>query len=222
MPRTELLATAFSERAKTADTVDGAVSIADGSLGYLVTDVIDVSRRYFAVLGPNHEKEARLGSLGSQGFLDLYSSNRSLAAQIFGGNGQGADMVLSGQRAVYLDTSASTGDESVRLPTDAIRGTETLDEPGLASKKDTALYDVILPTPRSMISRTITPPADGYVLALGQAAVRIAHTQGTSTDGAIDLSDDGFNFGGAQDVNLQITSNAPSANYSLPAHGSRN
>jgi hypothetical protein len=73
-------------------------------------------------------------------------------------------------------------------------------------------------TVASVLSRTITPPEDGYVLALGQCVARINHTNGTGTSGAIGLSDDGVAFGTAQDVNLQISANAGSGSYSLPAH----
>ena len=73
-------------------------------------------------------------------------------------------------------------------------------------------------TVASVLSRTITPPGGGYVLALGQCVARINHTNGTGTSGAVGLSDDGVAFGTAQDVNLQISANAGSGSYSLPAH----
>jgi hypothetical protein len=109
------------------------------------------------------------------------------------------------------------GDGSVRLPVDAITRNEIGDEPGLASRINTGLT-TLTSTVSSVLSRSITPPADGYVLALAQCVARISHTQGTATSGAAGLSEDGVTFGSAQDVNIQISSNAAGGSYSTPLH----
>jgi hypothetical protein len=47
---------------------------------------------------------------------------------------------------------------------------------------------------------------------------RITHTSGTGTSGAVGLSDDGVNFGTAQDMNVMLASGSPSGSYAIPAH----
>jgi hypothetical protein len=67
-----------------------------------------------------------------------------------------------------------------------------------------------------LVSRSITPPRDGYILALGQISTRITHTVGTATSCVVGLSDDGTSYAYAQDMNIQISSQAPSGQYSIP------
>lgn len=202
MPRTELRSAPFALgalAAQMADSVTGAIDLRRGDQTVLetVNSTSGVRLEFSRVDG--HFPTTYVGTRLGHGILVLYEDT-------------------GGATLRFLLDAGATGNGAANLPANAISNSELEDEPGVASSKDTAIYDVTSATPQSMISRTITPPTDGYVLALGQAAVRILHTQGTFTEGAIGLSDDGVNFGSAQDVNLQITSNAASGNYSFPAH----
>ena len=90
-----------------------------------------------------------------------------------------------------------------------------IDEPGIACNNNTGTMELTGPL-QVLVSRSITPPRDGYILALGQISTRITHTVGTATSCIVGLSDDGTSYAYAQDMNIQISSQAPSGQYSIP------
>jgi len=118
----------------------------------------------------------------------------------------------------FLVDLAASGDASVFLPESGVSSFELQSEPGVAAAVNTNFVTLTSTSPASVISRTITPPASGYILALGQTVCRISHAQGTQTSGAVGLSDDGVNLGTAQDVNVILSNNAASGSYGIPLH----
>ena len=221
LPRTELRATPFALRAQAADTTTGALDIhvasgvnltakgrQDGYPLDLEWGAMDNSR-VSVQLGGSTVGDGRL-MLCSQGNSTFFAMGDNWR------DGSPALYMYGANRNIILDTHFD-GDMSVRLPANAIGSSEINAEPGLASANNTNAI-ALTATAAPVISRTITAPANGFVLALGQSVARITHTSGTPTTGAVGLSDDGVSFGTAQDVNLQIATNAASGAYALPAH----
>lgn len=197
LPRTELRAAPFALRAQAADTVTAGIDIRQGST---------------SVMKANANSQAELS-------LDFYTGGGVLLSGIGADNNGDGELVLfnADHTASMRLSSGQAGDTSVRLPAGSINASELLNEPGLASANNTNFTDLTA-TAASVLSRTITPPASGHVLALGQAVARINHVNGTATSGAVGLSDDGIAFGTAQDVNVIIASGAASGSYGIPVH----
>lgn len=221
MPRTELRAAPFALEAREAGTVTDGISLTED--GVVTLDTNTAPAAGMQLRWHNQLNAADLVFLGASAvdgasFLMLMEGQSDVRWFLDANDGGDPRLFGSGPTQIIDIDLGVVGDGSVQLPRDAVSASEVLDEPGLASNNDTGLTALTSATPASVISRTITPPANGYVLALGQSAIRVTHTQGTSTEGAIGLSDDGTSFGTAQDVNVQISSNAPSGPYAIPAH----
>lgn len=197
LPRTELRATPFALRAQAADSVTVGIDIRQGSVSTIESTLDNQGEMTLTVNNRDGILAARLGADNTgDGVLVLFNFDHTASMRLDSGVG---------------------GDLSVRLPNGSINAVETGSEPGLASATNTG-FTALTGTVSSILSRTITPPADGFVLALGQGVARISHTTGTATSGAIGLSDDGIDFGSAQDVNVIIPAGAPTGSYAVPVH----
>ncbi len=113
------------------------------------------------------------------------------------------------------------GNSSVRLPVDAISSSEILDEPGVAGSSEGTNPVTLDGTLQSVLSRTITCPADGYVIVIGTCQVQVFHTNGATSNADFGVSDSPVLVPGNQDVGLQFPSGAASGTYVLPVtvHG---
>jgi hypothetical protein len=131
-----------------------------------------------------------------------------------GGDVMTGPLVLDG---AVLRVTGVSGDSAVSLPGDAISSPEILDEPGVANATENGVVPLASGM-QSVLSRTLTPPADGYVLAMAGCYLSLAHTTGIDDRGSIGLSDDGITFAVAQDVDFTLPAALPSATYRLPAH----
>lgn len=217
LPRTQLRAAPFALRAQAADSVTAGVHIRKGSVSVLSTQVGIQGETNLHFRSQRDELVAKLGAgLFGEGTLTLQGPGSNFVSILSEFNGA-PRLSLTGPSSSAAITLDETQDNSVRFPIGSISAVESFNEPGLAAANNTGIV-ALTATVASVLSRTITPPEDGYVLALGQCVARINHTNGTGTSGAVGLSDDGVAFGTAQDVNLQISTNAGSGSYSLPAH----
>jgi len=108
---------------------------------------------------------------------------------------------------------AQTGDNSVTLPPDAIANAELLDEPGVASNDRHAEF-ILTGGVDWLTSRTMTAPADGYVLVIATGEVILVHANGTSSSGMFGLSDNSAAFLAVQNI-TQIPSAAPTGTYKV-------
>jgi hypothetical protein len=105
-----------------------------------------------------------------------------------------------------------TGNSSVALPVDAISAAETFDEPGVASETD----DVTLTldgTVQALLSRTITVPASGWVVAIATAQVNLTHVSGTASGAQFGVSMSATTFPANQDMPWNLPAPAPSGSY---------
>lgn len=224
LPRVELQSTLFALRADAADTVTAAIAIKSGGLSTFEVSANPAVVTQLQMIGnfPPFTEYVRLGpaDAGNGSNLTLGSDSGLANAYLDGDYGGGGRLEVHSPGAfidLWANPPGGQGDDTVRLPAGAINATETRNEPGLASAYNSAFVS-LTSTIGSALSRTITPPAGGFVLALGQCVARINHTTGTATNGSVGLSDDGVIFGSAQDVNLLIPAGAASGAYSLPAH----
>ena len=113
-------------------------------------------------------------------------------------------------RSATFDLGQS-GNSSVTLPSDAIASAEILDEPGVASNDRHAEY-ILTGVTDVLTSRTLTVPADGYILAIATGEVISIHVNGTSCSGQFGLSDNPDAFMSVQNL-TQIPSAAPTGTY---------
>ena len=102
------------------------------------------------------------------------------AFTVDGNTGSGARITMAGgTTATVFDTGAS-GTSSVLLPTNAIQDTEILDEAGVSNNASGS--PVSTPTGATVtISRSITAPTDGYVLAIATGELILNHTTGSTS-----------------------------------------
>ncbi|MEM1183523.1 MAG: hypothetical protein AAGI53_00830 [Planctomycetota bacterium] len=118
---------------------------------------------------------------GQAGFVNIPSDSVFFNGFAVDGNylGTGSPFLrMFGNVLTFFDMSAS-GNDAVLLPNDAISANETLDEAGLAFARRIAVVGV--GSPMVIDSRTITPPADGFVVALATAQLFIDHVTGSDT-----------------------------------------
>lgn len=148
------------------------------------------------------EDGARYGFLepdiqGTGGYFMIYDGDGD-GFYVDGNNGFGdayVGIVGSGSWSSFNTEVAGNG--AVALPTDAVSAYEILDEPGVAGASDNSLITLSGPV-ETLLSRTITVPADGYVLVAASAEIEIGH--GASFSGAsfgVSNSSSSFPTGGA-------------------------
>ena len=156
---------------------------------------------------------------------DLGLTTISLDAES-GVNG-GARVALTdgvGSTTIVLDGDA-TGTSAVVVPDGAIDSSEIKDEPGVASTTATAVFNLLDNTVHTLLSRSITTPAGGYVLVIGTVEVRNSHSScdpvGFDQEAYFGVSDVAGSFPPNQAVRLRLPCTTPSGTYSFPVtvHG---
>lgn len=151
---------------------------------------------------------------GEGGYLYVDGSSASgsyIRLQGMGSNSE-ADLTVAGTSDFYV-YAGQTGDGSVVMPADAIGSAEMFDEPGVANAYSnssiTASSD-----PDSILTRTISYPADGYVFAFAWADVFFNHSNGTTSWLNCSINNEGFNvMDYDQNAQAGVSMNAPSGSY---------
>jgi hypothetical protein len=154
---------------------------------------------------------------GVAGDLRLRGGGGAFSAYMSGdwaGSANAWLQLLGASRDIILNTD-SVGDDSVRFPTNAISRGEIEDEPGVASiNSETSL--ALSGAVENILSRTITVPASGYVLAIGTVDCNLSHTTGSSSFMYFGVSDVSATFKATNQFTAWISSNAPSGIYYVP------
>jgi len=117
---------------------------------------------------------------GAGGYMDIRRNAANSGFLVDGnvsGTGEPRVDVIGSTRYAGFDMSA-TGNSSVLLPTDAIAASEMLDEPGLAYQTDGTSLITLDGTTQTLLSRSITAPAAGYVIVIGSVVGQAQHTNG--------------------------------------------
>jgi hypothetical protein len=156
------------------------------------------------------------------GRIKVRDDSGTLTVDIRGGESRPSLTLTGPGSAAVIDLSLS-GDGSVQLPNDAISSIEMLDEPGVASDKNTGLAVTLSVEDAIYVpeSAVIDCPADGYCLVIGTCQVTVPHVNGTGDRLTFGVSDDGAAFPPNQDVSVRIPSNAAegSWDYAVTVHG---
>ncbi len=156
---------------------------------------------------------------GEGGFLGVRRNNSATGFHVDGnyiGSEEPYVAVSGSSRGAYFNMGQS-GDNSVSLPLQSISRSEILDEPGVASAgnangiylSDDASIDVIE-------SRTLTAPADGYVLVIASGYGFINHTYGEQESITIGVSDSTAGFYNNQEIVCKTVNNQPGGYYYYP------
>ncbi len=175
--------------------------------------------------GSEHSVFQPDGSSGGGGYAHLRKNN-SLLGIILDGNYNGTEspkISFLGYVAATFDMS-TTDDASVVLPARSISAFETLEEPGVASAREHYTPATALSMSsgyNTLASKTITTPADGFVLAIGSAQPTISHSNGTDSQAEFGVSDASGSLPENQDCLLMIHSSNPTGVYTFPVtvHG---
>lgn len=131
----------------------------------------------------------------SGGLLRLRKPDGSNGATLAGGGvGLGGSLVLTddiGLPTVTINADQN-GDVAVQVPGSSISAIECLNEPGVANDNASGLVALVAGDVQVVLSRTISVPSNGYVLAIGTAQLEIART-GNPADSVV--------FGVSNDMN---------------------
>ncbi len=127
---------------------------------------------------------------------------------------------VTGAGGSILLLGDNVGDAAVALPNDAVSSLETLDEPGVASATSDALVSWTSGY-KTLLSRTITVPTDGYVLAMAACTQTVFHNAGTADGAEFGVSQVPTSLPANQDQDVSIASSMPSNFYtaSYAPHG---
>jgi len=131
-----------------------------------------------------------------------------------GGTEEPSVEILGSSRSASFQMKES-GDESVVLPNDAISDVEMLDEPGVASDQAGAGGTGLTGGVDILLSRSITVPDSGYVLAIGTVQPQFLHAHDTTSSAKFGVSDESSSFPINQDVDISIPAANPSGLYQL-------
>ena len=129
------------------------------------------------------------------------------------GNSSGEVVVsVNGNASDFTINSGATGNAAVTMTAGAVNSVEIENEAGVASSLSNT-GTTLTTTYASAISRTITCPTAGYVLAIATAQANISHTTGSSSYIEMGVNDVGTTLPLTQDVGYQIPSGSPSGTY---------
>jgi len=162
--------------------------------------------------------------ISGEGVFVSFRRTNSESGFTFDGNymGTGNPLVrIDGASRSMLFNTNNSGDLSVVLPTDAIRDTEIIDEPGVASALEGLNQVQLTGAVDTILSRTITCPASGYCVVIGTCQGQVSHSTGTTSYANFGVSDTASSLPVNQDVLLEYASGAASGTYTAPVtvHG---
>lgn len=152
---------------------------------------------------------------GTGGYFSIYRSASSLGFTIDGNDGTEEPIVtVSGSaRSAKFDMSVS-GDASVALPTSSVNSVEEFNEPGVAEVYANSSLTVGNGI-TTMVSRTITVPDDGYVIAMGMGHAEIDHVAGQDARILYGVNDVSGAFASSQGV-AGVSSSTSTGLYRFP------
>lgn len=180
----------------------------DGTRGGRV-DVRDTANNNVVVtqVDPNGGGQMSIArdSSGSTGFLVDGNAGGSASTRVD----------LTGEaRSIVLDTSVG-GDAAVVLPDGAIDAHEMFDEPGVAERHANSLSTDIDSFVSAALSRTISVPGPGYVLAMGNAEVLVGFVNGSDQGVNVGLSDKNNAFYDGIELSMDIPGGRATGSYNL-------
>ena len=126
----------------------------------------------------------------------------------------GVGITGSSRSAVFrMDQS---DDDSVVLPVNAISSAEMLDEPGVGSANMGTGEHSLTTGYSTILSRSITVPAPGYVLVIGTTQMTAFHTTGSDSRCDFGVSNVAGSIPGEHNMVIEFYRTLPSADYMWP------
>jgi hypothetical protein len=155
---------------------------------------------------------------GSGGYLSVARNTTSLGFRVDGNyNGTGVPKVsIYGTGPSVVFDMSSGGNESVRLPSNAVSRAERLDEPGAAAATHPSSIDLAPGAISILASRTIHAPDDGYVLVIGTCHARAQHVLGVETHVEFGVSTEDASFPANQRLAFYLPATIASGMYISP------
>ena len=140
--------------------------------------------------------------------------SNSIMAEVSGAASGGEIELHDATGADYIKLDGGeTGDNSAVLAVGAVNSQETSNETGLSSNSSSS--DNISSTV-TVVLRTITCPAAGYVLATGTGYLETSHSMGGYSNSQMWLSDSTGYWFAEPVVEFRVSGNAPSGGYEAP------
>ncbi|MBD3179755.1 MAG: hypothetical protein GF417_09200 [Candidatus Latescibacteria bacterium] len=159
---------------------------------------------------------------GEGGYMYIARSTSHPGFSVDGNyNGSNSTVVdIVGEASAMRFNTDVSGKASVVLPADAINSEEVLNEPGVASNGEDN-NTIIGTDPTTILSRSITVPAPGYVLVMAAAQVTIVHTYGAYSRAVFGVSTSSSSLPNNQDLMLGFPDDEESGYYYIPVspHG---
>lgn len=153
---------------------------------------------------------------GTGAFLELFRGQGESGMFFDGNKGGSGEPLLSITGSVQSATfdMSMLDDDSVILPAGAISAGEMFDEPGGASANGNGANS------DTLLTRTITVPSAGLVLAIGTVEVQITHSQSNATLFTLGISRT-TTLPGEQDFETRMSVNLPTGTYKkvVTVHG---
>ena len=202
-PRREMVGASYALYDESGGTGDGfSLDASDGS---------PVDALYVDGLG-----NVGVGTTSPQS--DLHVNNElQVGSTVYSGK---LTVESSSSCASVFDGGAS-GNASVVLPEDAIGSYEILNEPGVSSATEGGGAD-FTGSMQYVGLRSLSPPSDGYVLAIGTVQVAIEHPGGgVSSTVRLGLTDTYPSYPSNQDCYVKVPGDAPAGDYhhTVTVHG---
>jgi hypothetical protein len=99
----------------------------------------------------------------------MYRTTAQEGSQLMFSHGSNKDY---GSNPTVLALTPQSGSDAVQLPDDAVGSSEVLDEPGVARDRRDDVNGIPPQSSLVVASRSIDCPADGFVLAIGEAEIK--------------------------------------------------
>lgn len=149
---------------------------------------------------------------GTGGWISVTNGNGVDGFWVDGNNTSNQTQVRMTGTSTSLFNTFNTGNSSVVLPGNAISASETLDEAGVAAAHGPSVFNFANAV-GTITSRSITVPADGYILAFASGQLNLNHSPGTNTTVEIGISDNNASLPSNMDVGVSVPSAAGSGFY---------
>lgn len=224
-PRTAIVTVPYSHRVSTVDgatggTIDGNVDI-EGDLtaldGVAPAFEVDVSGSQIRTFGSDGLEQTRIWGVGFGELLLNDNTGNNQTVRLTATTNSGGQLHLNtetGAGSISLLGGAS-GDASVVFPADAVNSVEIINEAGVANRIQAGSL-LLSGAGTDVLIRTITVPADGYVIAFATGYLEFSHIDDGFSLASIGIVATGGTLATSPYVDAQVSGNAPGGTYRFP------
>jgi hypothetical protein len=224
-PRTAIVTVPYSHRVSTVDgatggTIDGNVDVIGDLTAYDAGDPafeVDVSGSQLSTFGSDGLEQTRIWGVGFGELLLNDNTGNNQTVRLSATTNSGGQLHLNtetGAGSISLLGGAS-GDASVVFPTDAVNSVEIINEAGVANRIQAGSL-LLSGAGTDVLIRTITVPADGYVIAFATGYLDFGHNNDGFSLATIGIVPTGGTLATAPHVDAEVSGNAPAGTYRFP------